>query len=52
MIGWVTAVVAVVAGGVRVAGRARLGGPTDSGKWWPGWPELYACQREGPPCPG
>ena len=52
MISRVTAVVAAVAGVVRVAGRAGLGGPVDSGEWWPGWPERYACQREEPPRPG
>ena len=52
VIGRVTAVVAAVAGGVRVAGRAGPGGPTDSGEWWPGWPKRNACQRGGPPCPG
>ena len=45
-------VVAAVAGGVRVARRAGPGGPADSGEWWLGWPERYACQRRGPPCPG
>ena len=51
MIGRVTAVVVVVAGVVRVAERAGHGGPVDSGEWWPGWPEQYACQCEEPPCP-
>ena len=40
MSGQVTAAVAATAGGVREAGQAG-----------PGWPELYACQREGPPYP-
>ena len=52
VIGRVTAVVAAVAGGVRVAGRVGPGGLADFGEWWPGWPERYVCQRGGPPCLG
>ena len=52
VIGRVTALVAAVAGGVREAGRAGPGGIADSGEYWPGWPGRYACQLEGPPCPG
>ena len=52
VISCVTAAVAVVAGGGRVAEQAGLGGNADCGEWWPGWPERYACQHEGPPYPG
>ena len=51
VIGCVTTVVAAVVGGVRVARRVGPLRPADSGEWWPGWPERYACQRGGPPCP-
>ena len=51
MIEQVTAVVVVAAGGVLEAGQAGPGGTAAVGEWWPGWPELYARQHEGPPYP-
>ena len=51
MIGRVTTVVAVVAGGGRVAELAGPGRPADCAEWSPGWRGWCAFQRGGPPYP-
>ena len=51
MIGRVTAVVAVVAGGEQEARLAGPGGPADCSKWSPGWRGRYECQCGRPPYP-
>ena len=50
--GRVTAAVVEVAGEGQEDGRAGPEGTAANREWWLSWPELYACQREGPPCPG
>ena len=42
----------MAADGVLEAGLAEPGGTAAAGEYWPGWPKLYAYQREVPPYPG
>ena len=51
MIGQVTAVAKVAAGGGLGAEPAGPGATAAAEEYWPGWPTLYAYQREAPPYP-